>query len=138
MKHIRKFNENFSTKEEEITITMNDVRGTKHNLGDGDSFLKEYSWSEDQILIARPGYNKSDIWGGREVKIFDLVSYEESYMEEIGYAILIDGKLEYIIGIYEPHGCSLNSKRGCITAHGHEQIIKLWLDDGEFEETHTR
>lgn len=43
MKHIKKFNENFSTKEEEITITMNDVRGTKHNLGDGDSFLKEYS-----------------------------------------------------------------------------------------------
>lgn len=138
MKHIKKFNENFSTKEGEITITMNDVRETKHNLGDGDSFLKEYSWSEDQILIARPGYNKSGIWDGKEVKIFDLVSYEESYMAEIGYAILIDGKLEYIIGIYEPHGCSLNSKRGCITAHGHEQIIKLWLDDGEFEEIHTR
>jgi hypothetical protein len=138
MKHIKKFNENFSTKEGEITITMNDVRETKHNLGDGDSFLKEYSWSEDQILIARPGYNKSGIWDGKEVKIFDLVSYEESYMAEIGYAILIDGRLEYIIGIYEPHGCSINSKRGCITAHGHEQIIKLWLDDGEFEEIHTR
>ena len=62
----------------------------------------------------------------------------ERYLSELGYAILIDGKVEYLIGIYEPHGASLNAKRGLITAHGHEEIIKLWLDDGEFEETHTR
>jgi hypothetical protein len=133
-----KFNESASEK---ITITMDDVRKMKHNLGyrsnTDDSFLQNYSWKEDQILIAMPGYGNPEMWDGKEVKIMDLYS-QGKYMSELGYAISIDGKIEYLIGIYEPHGCSLNAKRGCVTAHGHEQIIKVWLDDGEFEETHTR
>ena len=138
-----KFNESASEK---ITITMDDVRKMKHNLGygkdkGGDSFLQNYSWGEDQLLIAMPGYNKPDMWDGKEVKIWDLYSDKQGkggYMSELGYAISIDGKIEYLIGIYEPHGCDLNAKRGCVTSHGHEQIIKVWLDNGEFEETHTR
>ena len=136
-----KFNE--SNTPEKVTITMDDVRKMKHNLGygkdkGGDSFLQNYDWKEDQLLIAMPSYVKPDMWDGKEVKIWDLYTQGGRYMSELGYAISIDGKIEYLIGIYEPHGCSLNAKRGCVTAHGHEQIIKLWLDDGDFEETHTR
>jgi len=139
MIHLKKFNE---SSDQEITLTMNDVRGLKHNLGyrsnTDDSFLKNYRWTEDQLLVATPAYSKPQEWDGKQVQIYDLYTKSERYSSELGYAILIDGKVEYLLGIYEPHGCSLNAKRGVITAHGHEEIIKLWLDDGEFEEEHTR
>jgi hypothetical protein len=135
MIHLKKFNE---SSEQEIILTMNDVRGSKHNLGyesnTDDSFLRNYGWKEDQLLVATPAYSKPQEWDGKQVQIYDLYTKGE----ELGYAILIDGKVEYLLGIYEPHGCSLNAKRGLITAHGHEEIIKVWLDEGEFEETHTR
>jgi hypothetical protein len=136
MKHLKRFNESQS---EEITLTMDDVRKLKHNLGDDDSnpdsFMDNYGWDEDETLTVAKGYSKPQIWNGKEVLIYDLYHSDGS---ELGYAILIDGKVEYLIGIYEPHGCDLNIKRGLVTAHGHEEIIKLWLDDGEFETTHTR
>lgn len=75
-------------------------------------------------------------WNGKEVVVYDLIDGTEGY--ELGYAISIDGKLEYLVSIYEPQGCSVNSKRGLFTCHGHEEIIKVWLDDGEFEEEYTR
>jgi len=135
MKHIRRFNE---SQNEEITLTMDDVRKLKHNLGydnDPNSFMDNYGWDEGDTLTVVKGWGGSEPqkWNDKEVLIYDL--YKEG---ELGYAILIDGKIEYLIGIYEPHGCSLNTKRGVVTAHGHEEIIKLWLDDGEFEETYTR
>lgn len=136
--NFEKFNESNS---ENIDITMADVRKTKHNLGYGsntdDSFLKNYSWTEDQILTAMPSYTSPEMWDGKEVEIFELYKKGERF-SELGYAVSIDGVIEYLIGIYEPHGCELNGKRGCVTAHGHEDIIKLWLDDGEFERIHTR
>jgi hypothetical protein len=133
MIHLKKFNES----QDEIILTMDDVRKLKHNLGDGDdpdSFMGNYNFDEDDTLTAAKGYEKPKMWNGKEVLIYDLYKQDG----ELGYAILIDGNIEYLIGIYEPHGCSLNTKRGVVTAHGHEEIIKLWLDDGEFEETHTR
>lgn len=107
--------------------------------------LKNWGWTEDQILIAEPqfsdlqkyGYSNPEVWDGKRVQIYDLFA-KDKYLSELGYAILVDGKVEYLIGIYEPHGCSVNAKRGLVTAHGHEEIIKVWLDDGEFEETRTR
>lgn len=134
MKHIKKFNE---SKMEKIILTMDDVRKLKHNLNYGskpDSFMDNYDLDESDTLTAIKGYGESQTWNGKEVLIYDL--YKNG--EELGYAILIDGKVEYLIGIYEPHGCSLNAKRGLVTAHGHEEIIQLWLDDGEFELTYTR
>ncbi len=136
MKHIRRFNE---SQNEEITLTMDDVRKLKHNLGydnDPNSFMDNYGWDEGDTLTVVKGQGGSEPqkWNGKEVLIYNL--YHDR--SELGYAILIDGKIEYLIGIYEPHGCSLNTKRGLVTAHGHEEIIKLWLDDGEFEETYTR
>lgn len=134
MKHLKRFNESQS---EEITLTMDDVRKLKHNLNYGnepDSFMRNYGWNEDDTLTAAKGYQNSETWDGKEVLVYDL--YNQG--GELGYAILIDGKVEYLIGIYEPHGCDINTKRGVVIAYGHEEIIKLWLDDGEFETTHTR
>jgi len=50
---------------------------------------------------------------------------------ELGFLVFKNEEPEYIISIYEPHGSSIN-KRGLVTAWGHEEIIKLWLDDGSF------
>jgi len=102
-------------------LSMDDVRKLKHNLGDDDndpnSFMNNYGWDEGDTLTVVKGWGGSEPqkWNGKEVLIYDL--YKEG---ELGYAILIDGKIEYLIGIYEPHGCSLNAKRGLVTAHGHE------------------
>jgi hypothetical protein len=141
MKYLKKIFE--AEKSNDIILTMSDVRNLKHNLGYGeetDSFMKNYGWKEDKTLVAMPGWSGKDSqeWDGHKVEIYNLYSKNERYISELGYAILIDGKVEYLIGIYEPHGASLNAKRGLITVHGHEEIIKLWLDDGEFERTHTR
>lgn len=133
----KKFNESENDK---ITLTMDDVRKTKHNLGWGDmDFMKNYHWEEDKLLIAMPShYNKQQFYGDDKISIYDLYSKDKKYMSEIGYAILVNDEVKYLIGIYEPHGCKLNAKRGIVTAHGHEEIINLWLEDGEFESTHTR
>jgi len=134
MKHIRKFNE---SQNEEITLTMDDVRKLKHNLE--DSFMDKY---KDDTLIVTENLRAIDLWNNKSkdclVLVYDLLHKSTGYKDQLGYAIKIGNKVEYLISIYEPHGCSINDKRGVVTAHGHEQIIKLWLDDGEFEETYTR
>jgi len=148
VKDFNTFNEsNTGDTKPDIIITMDDVRKMKHNLGykrgvaDIDSFLSNYSWTEDQLLLAKPGYGKPQVWDGKEVMVYDLYTqgaiaisgnFNNKTLRELGYAIAIDGTIQYLIGIYEPHGCSLNAKRGLVTTHGHEQIIKVWLDDGEF------
>jgi hypothetical protein len=130
MKHIRKFNESV----ENMTLSMEDVRNLKHNLDyrkKGD-FIENYSWDEDTKLFIKHK-ESSGTWNGKEIVVYGLYTDDE-----LGYAVSIDGKIEYLIGIYEPHGCSLNVKRGLLTCWGHEEIIKLWLEDGEFETEHTR
>lgn len=138
MKHLKKFNEE---KEGDIILTMDDVKLLKHNLGshrNPSDFQSNYNWTDNQTLEASKSYSKRGIWNDKEIEILDLYTRDGKYKSELGYAIMIDGSIKYLIGIYEPHGCSLNEKRGLVTAHGHEEIIKLWLDDGEFEATHTR
>ena len=97
-----------------------------------------YRWKEDQILVAEKGYQKTQTWDDNSIDIYNLYTKSDKYLYDLGYAILVNGEVKYLIGIYEPHGCSLNPKRGLVTAHGHESIVKLWLDDGEFEENYTR
>jgi len=140
MKYLKKIFETAEKESNDIILTMDDVRGLKHNLDykEINSFMKNYGWKEDQLLIAKKGWSGSQTWNGHEVEIYDLYTKGERYISELGYAILIDGKVKYLIGIYEPHGANLNAKRGCITAHGHEEIIQLWLDDGEFDRKYTR
>ena len=142
MKHIKKFNESQNLN----TITMDDVRKTKHNLtpegrqtvDDGVrrvnlDFLSNYGWNENTVLKA----SVIDVldYNGKEIQISEL---QHNNHEEIGYAIKENGVLKYIIGIYEPHGIELFSKRGLITAYGHEEIVMLWLADGGFDTIATR
>lgn len=130
MKHIRKFNE---SKQDNI-LSMDDVKNLIHNLDHRkkNDFMRNYGWDESTKLnIGHIEYDGT--WDGKKVIIYGLyVNYE------IGYAVSIDGDIKYLVGIYEPHGCSMNTKRGLLTFWGHEQIIRLWLDDGEFEEDRTR
>lgn len=142
MKHLKKFNENTTnTEDRSIELTMNDVKNIKHNLGyrNSDDFMKNYSWQEDQILTAKPSiYIKPDIYEGKKIEVFDLYTKSDKYVSELGYAILIDGNISYLIGIYEPHGCDLDMKHGLILSYGHESIVKLWLDNDEFDTINTR
>lgn len=130
---IKKFND---ALENEITLSIDDISKLTHNLG--KKFLKDYNWTEDTTLIAKKSHYKPKIWNGETVNIYDLLTVEEKYKSYFGYLIILNDVPKYIISIYEPHGCDLNPKRGLIIAHGHEQIIQLWLDDGEFNEIHTR
>ena len=131
MKHIRRFNEN----NENISLSMEDVKNLKHNLDyrQKNDFMTNYDWSEDTKLYIKHKEDGGN-WNSKEVVVYGLYTDDV----EIGYGVSIDGKIEYLIGIYEPHGCSLNVKRGLLTCWGHEQIIKLWLEDGEFEKEYTR
>jgi len=131
MKHIRRFNEN----NENISLSMEDVRNIKHNLDyrKKNDFMENYHWDEDTKLYIK--YKEcSGTWNGKEVVVYGLYALGV----ELGYSVSIDGKIEYLIGIYEPHGCSLEVNRGLLICWGHEQIINLWLEDGEFEEQRTR
>jgi hypothetical protein len=136
MKYLKRFNESLNESDNTIILSMEDVKNLKHNLDyrEKGDFMTNYDWSEDTKLHINTNYiEDSGSWNGKEVVIYGL--FDEC---ELGYVVSIDGKIEYIIGIYEPHGCSFNEKRGLVTCWGHEDIIKLWLDDSEFEREHTR
>jgi hypothetical protein len=126
--------ENINGTIQVMELSMQDVRNIKHNL-DGrtkGNFMENYRWNEDTKLYIKDVL-ESGTWNGKEIAVCEL--HEEW---ELGYAVIMDGKVEYLIGIYEPHGCSLNIKRGLLTTWGHENIIKLWLEDGEIEDEYTR
>ena len=124
--------------EQQITLSMDDVRKANHNLAyyaepeNPDSFLKNYRWTED-TKISLTYIAEEGIWEDKNVIIYGA---EADW--EFGYVVSIEGEFKHIIGIYEPHGVILNEKRGLITVHGHEEIVQLWLSDGEFESEYTR
>ncbi len=146
MSKIKKFN-GFINEQvtEDIVLTMNDVRSIKTNLGGRDNDpVKNYSWGEDQTLIVpKPEkYNKSIDWNGKKILILDLFTTSTNerfkYGSQLGYAVLIDDTLTYLVSIYEPHGSQLLPDRNLLIVHGHEEITLLWLDNGDFNTTHTR
>lgn len=111
-------------------LTMSDVRSLKHNL-DGEEvgdFMDNYGWEEDDEI---------DLWDGQDAGTWNgkKVTVKES---DVGYLVGLDDKMEYLVSIYEPHGFDLNEKRGLLIIYGHEDIVQLWLDDGEMVKTGTR
>lgn len=128
MKHLRKFNESV----EQDLLTMDDVKELNHNLG--DDFMRNYDFDEDDKLEIDNREWFSGNYQGKEIKAFELYTK----YGELGFAIKVDGEVEHLISIYEPHGCNFNEKRGLITVYGHEEIVHLWLEDGEFNEIATR
>lgn len=131
MNKIKRFNENNNYN---VALSMDDVRHINHNLDykEKGDFMSNYSWDESQKLQVK-NVQASGMWDGKKVVIYGLYD-----IHEFGYAITIDGEIKYLVGIYEPHGCNINEKRGLITCYGHEDIIQLWLDDGEFATIYTR
>lgn len=134
MKHLRKFNE--STEQDVLNI--NEIESLNHNFG--DDFIEKYEFNEDEVLDIENSWC-SGTYQGQKVESHLLLRGREP----IGFAVKINGEVEHLISIYEPHGCEINEKKGLITAYGHEQIIHLWLEDhlgysgtGEFDEIYTR
>jgi hypothetical protein len=64
--------------------------------------------------------------------------YQKTSYFECGWIVLKDEEPVYLVFIYEPHNCYANKKRGMVTFDGHEEIVNLWLDEGEFGQHFTR
>lgn len=124
----------FNKEDTNFSLSMEDVKHLNHNLyyKVKNDFMDNYSWEENTKLYIKHK-EASGIWNDKEISVYQLYT-----KWHLGYAIIVDGKVEHLIGIYEPHGCSLNVKRGLFTCHGHEEIITMWLEDGELEHEMTR
>ena len=70
------------------------------------------------------------------VNIIDVYMVKQRF--DAGFAIYINGNIEYFIVIYEPHGAMIDTGLNAIIVYGHEQIITLNLDNGVFNEVYTR
>jgi len=131
MKYIKRFNEsiNEDNTNQIITLTADDVKRMDSSL------FKDYNLNDD-VLTVEPAYhdNSSKNWNGKKVNIGDLLNGNH----QIGFAILLDGKVEHLTSIYEPHGFEFNEKRGLVTVYGHEEIVLVWLDNGEKQTILTR
>jgi hypothetical protein len=138
---IKKFNEAIT---EEIVLTMDDLRSIRNNLGGRDGNpIRNFGWKEDQkLVIPTPSkWQKAEDYNGKSILVLDLFTEgtgNYTYGHHLGYAVLIDDVPTYLVSIYEPHGYLLLPERNVLIVHGHEQITLLWLDNGEFNTTHTR
>jgi hypothetical protein len=126
---------------ETITLSMEDVRHLKHNLDNEktNDFMENYGWDEDEKLLVQH-VQLTGTWGDKEIVIYALygASIYPNRKSELGYAITIDGKLEYLVGMYEPMGSEINENRGLISFWCDDEFIQLWLDNGEFNTFHIR
>ena len=95
--------------------------------------IKDFDDGEETVL----DYYVNDQYPTKEIKVGDD-TYKIKLLSEMGWLVLRNDKPVYVVGIYEPHGESINAKRGMATFWGHEEIINLWLDDGEYTHNHTR
>ena len=57
-----------------------------------------------------------------------------SQNQEEEFVVYINGKIKYLIIIYELHGVHINTDLNAVIAYGHEQIITLNLANGVFDE----
>jgi len=122
---IRKFNDmNESVGSKVITYKTKDILPLVKLINiDKEDFedISEFYYYEKEKDRMEP-----TIFNGDEYKCVGIYSNCE-----LGFLVFKNEEPEYIISIYEPHGSSIN-KRGLVTAWGHKEIIKLWLDDGRF------
>lgn len=117
--------------EEMITLTMNDVRKLNHNLG--SDVLYQYDFTESSELTVGELCLTSS-WQGKKVEGFELYrSFTEDNIEHLGYAIKIDDEIKHLIAIDDWIDCICNAERGLIAVFGNDEIIHLWLDNGQFD-----
>lgn len=90
-------------------------------------------------------------WGGKPLKGFDYAGSnwvitevyrkdapDSKYSNEFGYIDISQSTIFQNVSIYEPHGCGINKNKGVVTVYGHEEIVNLWLEDGDNDRYHTR
>ena len=119
-----KFNENKKTNRE---LSVDEIDGIKNNIN--RSVIK----GEQKLII--DGTCCVVKWNDKEVSVYH--TYTNGW--ELGYAVEVDGDIKYLISIYEPYGCSIKQiNRDLITFYGHEEIISLWLDNGDINVIQTR
>lgn len=98
----------------------------KNTLRNPDVTLNEiytYEIDEKSFNFDEHEWNVSEFKSGKSI---------------MGWVISKDKELAYVVYIYEPNMYSQNSKRGTIQFTGHEEIILLYLDDGEYTHDYTR
>jgi hypothetical protein len=57
---------------------------------------------------------------------------------DAGYVVLVDDVPKHIITIYEPHGAAFIADIGAVVTYGHEEIIILSINSGNFTRILTR
>lgn len=124
MKFVKKFNE---AKVE--TLTISDIRSIKHNLG--RNFLQNYGWTQDQMFKIDYRYPFIEKENMSVHTLLTRDSRREAWYD-IGCVVIIDDEVKFLVSIYEIHGCQFIERRNLLAVYGHEDVILLWLDDGEF------
>jgi hypothetical protein len=103
--------------------------------------VNEYQYDNSETImyyISNDQYIKTVDVNGDSYKITELGTFMKNYFSPFGWIVFKNELPVYIVGIYEPHGESIDAKRKMVTFWGHEEIINLWLDDGEYTKLDTR
>lgn len=135
MAKILKINEMKNEEKRKIEFTIDDLKDSSLiNIKRKDDFYQGTFQAAKDLK-----YAQIFEFDGDEYAICDvyLKKAEHKYPFEFGYVVYKNGEIEYVIGIYEPHGFNVNEKRGLISVYGHEELITLWLDNGEWDRKYT-
>ena len=111
-----------------IVIAFEDMLKVKCNVDINDNFEDTQT-----PFVVKTEYKETCTVDSNTIDVYTVAQEWE-----LGFAIYINGSIEYLIVIYEPHGAKINKDLNAIITYGHEQIITLNLANGVFDETYTR
>lgn len=135
MAKILKVNEMFENRK--IDFTLDELKDVVLvNMDRKDGYYDNATFQAAKDLK----HGETFEFGGDEYFICAAYLKKEGskYANEFGYTIYKNGEVAYLISIYEPGEYQLNAKRGSVTFTGHEELITLWLDNGEWDMKYTR
>ena len=113
--------------ENNTVIAFEDMLKVKCNVD-----INEEAEDTETPFTIKTNSKETCTYGGNTIDVY-LVAQEW----ENGFAIYINGSIEYFIIIYEPHGVKINTDLNAVITFGHEQIITLNLANGVFDEIYT-
>jgi len=109
------------------------LQGIKHNLNSKNQDCFRNGQTRLTELVECEGK-----WMGKKITIHGIMKTKDKIDESfIGFAILIDNKIEYLIEIYDPYDCYIHSGKGTqcgglITMVGKENIINVFLESESY------
>lgn len=122
MKHIRKFNE---AELNNLEFEFDEYKDKFVKCDPKDEFF------EGSYVIKNDYATKNFEFKGDKYKIMNVYKKDEDYSFEFGIAILKNDDIEYIMHCFEPHGFDVKKDKGVVVLYGHEDVILLWLEDGD-------